>query len=253
LAAVGAWIPPAWFVASAVRRENVVSVVWRERLPGWQSVIAGGVSLLALRAGLAGDWLVGALAFGALGLTALAWRPGLRPALTAASVGLALGAVGCFDFGRNADVGELVVSAGLFGVAALLPVLVRLTVGASAEGWRRWASWVHPFAAWSGFALVMIRQEGALAPYATMLCGLAAIGVFSLGLSNRERAARLAGLAGLALCVPRVFLVDIDSTLYRIGAFVALGLVLLWVGFSYHRFRHLIVDDALGEPAAPEK
>ena len=23
----------------------------------------------------------------------------------------------------------------------------------------------------------------------------------------------------------------------------ALGVVLLWVGFSYHRFRHLIVDD----------
>ena len=253
LAAVGAWIPPAWFVASAARKENVASVVWRERLPGWQTVIAGGVSLLALRAGLAGEWLVGALALGALGLTALAWRPGLRPALTAASVGLALGAVGCFDFGRNATAGEFAVSAGLFGVAALLPVLVRLTVGAGAEGWRRWASWVHPFAAWSGFALVVIHQEGALAPYATMLCGLAAIGVFLLGLSNRERAARLAGLAGLALCIPRVFMVDIDSTLYRIGAFIALGVVLLWVGFSYHRFRHLIADDAAGGPVAPEK
>lgn len=252
-AAVGAWIPPAWFVASAVRKENVASVAWRERLPGWQTVIAGGVSVLALRAGLAGEWLVGALVLGALGLTALAWRPGLRPALTAASVGLALGAVGCFDFGRNATAGELAVSAGLFGVATLLPVLVRLTAGARAEGWRRWASWVHPFAGWSGFALVVIRQEGALAPYATMLCGLAAIGVFSLGLSNRERAARLAGLAGLALCIPRVFVVDIDSTFYRIGAFIAFGVVLLWVGFSYHRFRHLIADDAAGGPSTPEK
>jgi hypothetical protein len=50
--------------------------------------------------------------------------------------------------------------------------------------------------------------------------------------------------------VPRVFVVDIQSTLYRIGAFVVLGVVLLWVGFSYHRFRHFITDDA--PPEAPK-
>ncbi len=69
-----------------------------------------------------------------------------------------------------------------------------------------------------------------------------AIAVFILGLFARERAFRLTGLVGLALCVPRMFFVDLDSTLYRIVAFVALGLVLLWVGFSYHRFRHLIAS-----------
>lgn len=86
-----------------------------------------------------------------------------------------------------------------------------------------------------------------------MLCELAAIGVFLLGLSNRERAARLAGLAGLTLCIPRVFMVEIDSTLYRKRAFIALGVVLLWVGFSHHRFRHLIADDAAGGSPVPEK
>jgi uncharacterized membrane protein len=86
-----------------------------------------------------------------------------------------------------------------------------------------------------------------------MLGGTAAIGVFLLGLSNRERAARLAGLSGLALCIPRVFIVDIDSTLYRIGAFFVLGVVLLWVGFSYHRFRHLIADDGGEEVAGRDK
>ncbi|MBC7368974.1 MAG: DUF2339 domain-containing protein [Undibacterium sp.] len=95
-------------------------------------------------------------------------------------------------------------------------------------------------------AALFIRQQEALAPYATMLCGLAAITLFLLGLFARERAARLVGLGGLLLCVPRVFMVDIHSTLYRIGAFVVLGVVLLWVGFSYHRFRHFITDDAPG-------
>ena len=76
---------------------------------------------------------------------------------------------------------------------------------------------------------------------------------FSDRLSSRERAARLAGLSGLALCIPRVFIVDIDSTLYRIGAFFVLGVVLLWVGFSYHRFRHLIADDGGEEVAGRDK
>ncbi len=253
VAAIAAWISPAWYAASAARRETIASVIWRERIPGWQTVIAGGVSLLALRAGLKGEWLVGALALGALGLAALAWRPGLRPALTAASVGLALGAIGGFDFGRNAADWELAAAASVFVVAAVLPVSVRRWIGAGAAGWRRWAAWAHPFAAWFGLAVVVIRQQGPLAPYATMICAVAAIGVFLLGLTNRERAARLAGLTGLALCIPRVFIVDIDSTLYRIGAFFALGVVLLWVGFSYHRFRHLIADEGADGAAPADK
>jgi uncharacterized membrane protein len=76
---------------------------------------------------------------------------------------------------------------------------------------------------------------------------------FSDRLSSRERAARLAGLSGLALCIPRVFIVDIDSTLYRIGAFFVVGVVLLWVGFFYHRFRHLIADDGGEEVAGRDK
>jgi uncharacterized membrane protein len=55
------------------------------------------------------------------------------------------------------------------------------------------------------------------------------------------------------MCVPRVFLVDIDSTVYRIVAFVALGVVLLWVGFSYHRFRHLITGERPGAAKTPDE
>ena len=129
-------------------------------------------------------------------------------------------------------------------------MLARRWVGEQAAAWRRWAAWVHPIAAWLVLGALFIRQREPLAHYATMACGGAAIALFLLGLFARERAARLVGLGGLLLCVPRVFVVDIQSTLYRIGAFVVLGVVLLWVGFSYHRFRHFITDDA--PPEAPK-
>jgi hypothetical protein len=252
-AGLGAWVAPAWLAGSSVRRETVVSPAWRAGLLGWQTAFAGVLTFLVLSAGFSGALRVGATAISALAVALLAWRPGLRSGLTAASVGFAAGAVGCFDFGRNVAGGEWIAIALVFGLGAGLPVLARRWVGAGAAGWLQWAAWVHPFAAWLGFAWVVIWQEGALAPYATMLGGTAAIGVFLLGLSNRERAARLAGLSGLALCIPRVFIVDIDSTLYRIGAFFVLGVVLLWVGFSYHRFRHLIADDGGEEVAGRDK
>ena len=81
-----------------------------------------------------------------------------------------------------------------------------------------------------GFAL-MRGQIGALQPYITVGWGVAALAWFGFGLFARSRPDRLLGLGGLALCVPRMFLIDLHSTLYRIVAFGALGIVLLWVGF----------------------
>ncbi len=95
----------------------------------------------------------------------------------------------------------------------------------------------------------MLAQRGELEPYITVGWAVAALVWFGVGLFGRFRPARLLGLVALALCVPRMFLVDLNSTLYRIIAFCALGGVLLWVGFSYHRFRHLIA----GENAADKK
>jgi uncharacterized membrane protein len=94
----------------------------------------------------------------------------------------------------------------------------------------------------------MAAQRGVLAPYITVGWGLLACALFLAGLVARSRPHRLLGLVGLALCVGRVFLVDLNSTMHRIIAFVVLGLVLLAVGFSYQKFRHLIVDDAEDEP-----
>ena len=105
---------------------------------------------------------------------------------------------------------------------------------------------LHWTAGGLGLALAMgalMLQRGAVAPYATIGCGVASVGCFVAGLVLRSRPHRLVGLVGLALCIVRAFVVDLDSTLHRIAAFVALGVVLLWVGFSYHRFRHWIVAE----------
>lgn len=244
LAAVCAWVPAVWFAASAARRESMAHVWWREWTPALQTGLATMVTLIAQGCTLDGATRVGVVALASFVVAALAWRPGLSPALTAASVILSWGAVWVTGFGRDASAGEILSAVGLAAVLAVLPVLARRWVGERAVAWRGWAAWVHPITGWLVLAALFIRQSEALAPYATMLCGLAAIALFLLGLFARERAARLVGLGGLLLCVPRVFAVDIDSTLYRIGAFVVLGVVLLWVGFSYHRFRHFITDDA---------
>ncbi len=246
VAALGAWVPAVGFAASAARRESMAHVWWREWTPAVQTALATVVALMALGCTLDGATRVGAVALMGFAIAALAWRAGLVPALTAASVVLGWGAGWVMGFGRDANGAEILSAVALAVVLAVLPVLARWWVGEGAVAWRRWASWVHPITGWLVLAALFIRQGEALAPYATMLCGLAAIALFLFGLFARERAARLVGLGGLLLCVPRVFVVDIDSTLYRIGAFVVLGVVLLWVGFSYHRFRHFITDDAPG-------
>jgi hypothetical protein len=46
-----------------------------------------------------------------------------------------------------------------------------------------------------------------------------------------------------------MFIADIGSTPDLSGAFFVLGRFRLWVGFSYHRFRHLIAADG-GEAVA---
>lgn len=80
-------------------------------------------------------------------------------------------------------------------------------------------------------------------PVASVIWAVGGIAVFFVGLFLRSKPQRVIGLLALAVCIARVFLVDINSTLYRIAAFVVLGGVLLWIGFSYQRFKHFIDDD----------
>jgi uncharacterized membrane protein len=74
---------------------------------------------------------------------------------------------------------------------------------------------------------------------------------FGLGVWGREQVHRIAGLAMLVLCIPRVFIYDIEEAKHRIAAFIVLGLLLIWVGFSYQKFRHFI--DGPTKPASDQE
>lgn len=249
LAAALAWALPVMLQLSPSRREALREDAWRRVLPWIQSVLAVWITLLGVLSNASGEqrWLVAAIE--ALAVFWLAWKLGLRPAWAASSLLLFAAAswvAGALVFHRLADAGayEIGTVAGLVAVALALPLIARQFAAGVPLAMAQWAHGVLGLALLFWF---LAAQETALADYATVGWGGAAIAVFLAGLFLRARTYRLIGLAGLLVCVPRVFLVDLDSTFPRIIAFVVLGLVLLWVGFSYHRFRHFIT----GEPPAP--
>ncbi len=77
-------------------------------------------------------------------------------------------------------------------------------------------------AGWSGLALVL----------------------FTCGIVLRERVYRWLGLGILACALGRVFLFDVWKlhTLYRILSFMALGIVLLVLGFIYNKYEEKIKE-----------
>jgi hypothetical protein len=69
-----------------------------------------------------------------------------------------------------------------------------------------------------------------------------ALGLFACGIVLRERVYRWVGLAILAAALGRVVLFDVWKleTLYRVLSFMALGLVLLVLGFIYNKYQEKI-------------
>lgn len=209
---------------------------------GTEPLVLSGAVVCALLAGTLSRALPGRVAATALAVWALV------PALDLVLVG-------------RTDVWGLPLEAVLLagGMVIAVPLLVARGEGTYAPGTLRHLRRILPGL---GLALVFLAlggQAGGLRPYATVGWGLVAAAVFVTGLAGRARAYRLLGLIGLGLCVPRVFLVDLSSTMHRIIAFVALGVVLLLVGYSYQHFRRWIeadedagAEDARTPPAAGE-
>ena len=73
--------------------------------------------------------------------------------------------------------------------------------------------------------------------------GLALV-LFVVGLLLKERVYRWCGLAVLGFAIARVFLFDVWKleTIYRILSFMALGLVLLVLGFLYNKYQEKIKE-----------
>ncbi len=243
VAAMGALLLPAWLSVSPVRRESLGSAKVRDFILALQIALGSALALMALEASFAPRPRLYALAAGLLLYVGLAWRAKLSAALPAASVVALIGLNWMLVQAPEANGNEVLAVVVAAAAVAAVPLLARKFRVEAPEVWREGAPWVH-----AGLALLVVlalfqQQRGGLAPYVTVLCAGAAIATFVAGLFGASRAYRLVGLGGLALCVARLFAVDLHSMLYRILAFVALGGVLLFVGFSYHRFRHLIADE----------
>jgi hypothetical protein len=108
--------------------------------------------------------------------------------------------------------------------------------------------------AWAGAALavylasaLVVDLAGAQLHHSTQTSQLALSGFWSAlgfaaivaGLVRRKRALRLGGLGVLALAVGKVFLVDLAhlDSIWRVGSFLAIGLLLLAGAFAYQRAR----------------
>jgi uncharacterized membrane protein len=221
-------------------------------------VVARG---LAVVAGVLLAWKAASLNFGGVGL---AWS-----VLGAAGVYVSIGVWrGCLasSVGSSAlllmGVGHFLLTTGWArgdSAWALLPAVFLLVmalavaplVQARCEAWlgsvfeRPWRV-AHAVGAVLALFILATIGHAAWQAYGSVVWAIGGIVLFVLGLAFRARSHRVVGLLALGLCIPRVFLYDIQSTQYRIAAFVVLGVLLLLVGFSYQKFRYLI-------EAAPEK
>ena len=88
----------------------------------------------------------------------------------------------------------------------------------------------------------MLNTAGGFAFYLTAGWAALAFVVFCAGFLLRERFYRWHGLAVLACALARVVLFDVWKleTAYRILSFMAIGVVLLILGFIYNKYQEKI-------------
>lgn len=115
------------------------------------------------------------------------------------------------------------------------------------KGW----TFVHVLVAASAITTVALDNQAVWQDYGSVVWAVGGILLFALGIWGRSQMHRIVGLALLVFCIPRVFVHDIQAAQYRIAAFIVLGLLLLWVGFSYQKFRSFIERSADPNPDEP--
>ncbi len=157
----------------------------------------------------------------------------------AATFWLCLGALGSAE--------NVALTVGLITAAGILAYGLILCARQPSSKWRKLA--LMPAAVGTALAFSVFVSSAIGVEQMTTVCwGVTSIIVFVAGLAGGLRNYRLVGLIGLGVCLIRMFLVDIDDTLYRIIAFFAISLVLLLIGFLYHRFRqHIEAFDKVEE------
>jgi len=139
-------------------------------------------------------------------------------------------------------------------VGAVALVLVALGgIAAAYEDVREVLAWIGAGLGVYLASALVVDLAGAQAGHSTQTSQLALSGFWAalgfaailVGLLRRKRALRLGGLGLLALAVGKVFLVDLAQleSIWRVGSFLALGLLLLAGAFAYQRARVPLVRE----------
>jgi uncharacterized membrane protein len=94
------------------------------------------------------------------------------------------------------------------------------------------------------FVSLWVLQGNASGYYLTASWSLLALGLFTCGIVLQERLYRWLGLGILASALARVALIDVWrlEALYRILSLLALGVVLLVLGFIYSKYQEKIKE-----------
>lgn len=208
-------------------------------------LLAMGIGWYCLQGAFSGENLILALGFASVAVALLSHYPGVRSALLLSDIYLLSAHVGFYwlltdtslQLAPNSFLWNSIVLAALTLALPLLAKRLRADFPDDAD---KGLQWLHGTIALSLAYALFVSRTGALQNYITVLWGISAITIILIGLADRKRPFRIVGLVGLLVCVPRVFVVDMNSTLYRIAAFGALGLVTLGVAFLYSKYKHLI-------------
>jgi uncharacterized membrane protein len=236
----------AWLFGLAAAHVALALPLLRRDLGALLAGVAGALVGVGVALALDGPALVAAWTAEAVLLVWTARRIDDRRGLVGGAILVALAGVHTLVF-------ELPPTALAWGIdsvpralAAVGLVLVALAIGIRLHAeLARPLGWVATaLAVYLGSALV-VDLAGAQAHAATQTSQLALSGFWTLlgfasfvaGLQRRIRAMRLAGLALLGLAVGKVFIVDLAAlqSIWRVGSFLALGLLLLAGAFAYQR------------------
>ena len=97
------------------------------------------------------------------------------------------------------------------------------------------------FSLWRFLSLWVLEQQPA-GFFLTASWSFLALAFFTAGIALRERMYRYLGLGVLACALGRVVIFDVWKleTFYRILSFMALGIVLLVLGFIYNKYQEKI-------------
>ncbi len=102
--------------------------------------------------------------------------------------------------------------------------------------------------------LLNVDQESGVHLTLTVLWALYGIGVIVIGFLRDESRIRLAGMALLAVTIIKLFVFDVFllEQIYRVAAFVTLGVLLLGTGLAYQRYSTELRGFLLGRGGEPD-